>query len=257
MRVFIHAYSFLYALCITTLLALADPHKARLDIWLLVVLPKLLSFVSNPSEYTVFFKSFEWNQVVKLWPCMANYSGKSKMSILIDILLPFQRLGHDFGSCRFTDTLLAAYCLCFLHCNHFWKMWLILDCWLGEWEQRRDLVFDAILKSFSSLGPLWPFSIVDLSIAGLITCSVSTPLQQPLRRALRFWGLQENFIRHNVREIQHYTTGSAKCAWADCSAPPWHCTYSKTTQRRLWNKFMETRRSSVHLYEDLNHIFFL
>lgn len=198
LREFSSMLFFLYAPLNTRLLALIDPHKSRLYIWLLVVFPKLLSFFSNPSEYTDFFNSFELTQVVKLWPCMANYSGRRKTSTLINILFPLERLGNYFGSSRFTDTLLAAYCPCFLNCNHFWKMWLILDCWLGGWKQSSgDFMFDAILKSFSSLGPLWPFFIADLSIAGLITCSVSICARKPLHRPLHSWGLQKNFIRHN------------------------------------------------------------
>lgn len=46
-------------------------------------------------------------------------------------------------------------------------------------------MFDAVLKSFSSLGPLWPFSTAGSGTAGLITCSASIGAQSSvLLRAL-------------------------------------------------------------------------
>lgn len=135
---------FLYALPITRLLALLNTQKSRLVIWPLVIFLNLLFLSVILPSAPFFSKTFEWIQVVKLWPCMTDYSGRRKISTLINILLPLERLGNYFGSSRFTDTLLAVYSPCFLNCNHFWKTWLILDCGLGRWEQSSgDPMLDA------------------------------------------------------------------------------------------------------------------
>lgn len=49
-------------------------------------------------------------------------------------------------------------------------------------------MFDAVLKSFSTLGPLWPFSTAGSSTAGLITRSASIGAQSsvPLRAPEEF-----------------------------------------------------------------------